>query len=411
MSAFPLAQLGTCLGRAATWNPLRSSVDDVFCYIDLSSVDQDTKTISDAREVACGEAPSRARQLVTAGDVLVSTVRPNLNGVARVPAELDGATASTGFCVLRPEPNKIDGSYLFQWVKSSAFVGNMVSMAAGASYPAVSDRIIFESLVPLPPLEEQRRIAAILDQAEALRTQRRAALAQFDSLAQSIFLDMFGDPVANPKGLQKLPIGLVADISTGSTPSRSEEDFFGGSIPWVKTTEVAGEVISSTEEKLTEKGLRAIRGKLHPKNSIVVAMYGQGQTRGRSGLLGIEASCNQACGVVRPNNKFVPLFMFIQLLSAYDRLRALGRGGNQENLNLQLLGSFEVLLPELAQQHIFATRIQAIETLKANHRAALGELDALFASLQHRAFNGELTSAKTTRPATAGMREALHLPG
>lgn len=160
MSVRSLVQLGTCLSRASTWNPLQASSEDVFCYIDLSSVDQDTKLISDAREVACGEAPSRARQLVAAGDVLVSTVRPNLNGVARVPSELEGAAASTGFCVLRPEPKKIDGGYLFQWVKSSVFIGDMVRKATGASYPAVSDRIIFESSIPLPPLEEQRRNAA-----------------------------------------------------------------------------------------------------------------------------------------------------------------------------------------------------------------------------------------------------------
>jgi type I restriction enzyme, S subunit len=212
MSVRSLVQLGTCLSRASTWNPLRASTDDLFRYIDLSSVDQDTKAISDAREVACGEAPSRARQLVSSGDVLVSTVRPNLNGVARVPSELDGATASTGFCVLRPEPKKIDGSYLFQWVKSSAFVGDMVAKATGASYPAVSDRIIFESSIPLPPLSEQRRIAAILDQAETLRTQRRQALAHLDTLTQSLFLDMFGDPASNPNGLPRMKLGeLIAE--------------------------------------------------------------------------------------------------------------------------------------------------------------------------------------------------------
>ena len=215
MSLPSLVPLGTCLSRASTWNPLRESADELFRYIDLSSVDQDTKTISDAREVACGEAPSRARQLVAHGDVLVSTVRPNLNGVARVPAELDGATASTGFCVLRPEPNKLDGSYLFQWVKSSAFISDTVSKATGASYPAVSDRIIFESPIPLPPLEEQRRIAAILDQAETLRTQRRQALAHLDTLTQSLFLDMFGDPVVNPKGWGKRPFGTVCETRLG----------------------------------------------------------------------------------------------------------------------------------------------------------------------------------------------------
>ena len=174
--------LGDLVEPAKTWNPSRSPADEVFDYIDLSAVDQDAKLITGAREISCGEAPSRARQLVARGDVLVSTVRPNLNGVARVPDQLDGATASTGFCVLRARESKFDGGYLFHWVKSPAFVADMVNKATGASYPAVSDRIIFDSRIPLPPLAEQRRIAEVLDRAEALRAKRRAALAQLDSL-------------------------------------------------------------------------------------------------------------------------------------------------------------------------------------------------------------------------------------
>ena len=210
MSAYPSTPLGSCVLRVETWNPLRAAPDEEFRYIDLSAVDQDTKSITEAREIACAEAPSRARQLVRTGDVLVSTVRPNLNGVARVPNDLNGATASTGFCVLRPDPEKLSGRYLFHWVKSAAFVGDMVSKATGASYPAVSDRIIFESLFPLPPLGEQRRIAAILDQAETLRTQRRTALALLDSLTQSLFLDMFGDALASD---ERTPMGeLVSEF-------------------------------------------------------------------------------------------------------------------------------------------------------------------------------------------------------
>ena len=277
-----------------------------------------------------------------------------------------------------------------KWVYYMLQSFGLEQYSQGAGVPTLNRNLVHCEPVNVPPLEEQRRIAAILDQAETLRTQRRAALVQLDSLTQSIFLDMFGDPVTNPKGIRKAALVDVAEISTGSTPGRGADGYYDGSIPWVKTTEVSGGVIRDTEEKLTDAGLRAIRGKLHPVDSILVAMYGQGQTRGRCALLGIEASCNQACGVIKPNQSFLPSFMFVQLSLAYVRLRALGRGGNQENLNLQLLGSFEVLLPPLPLQQTFATRIQAIASLKATYRTALTELDALFASLQQRAFAGEL---------------------
>ena len=215
MSALKAIPVGDLVESVMTWNPLRVPHQEVFNYIDLSAVDQTTKSILGAREITCGEAPSRARQLVLTGDILVSTVRPNLNGVAKVNSDLDGATASTGFCVLRPQVGRMSSSYLFHWVKSPQFVADMVTKATGASYPAVSDRIIFESLIPAPPLPEQRRIAAILDQADALRAKRREALAQLDSLTQSIFIEMFGDPVSNPKNWMTLPFSEACETRLG----------------------------------------------------------------------------------------------------------------------------------------------------------------------------------------------------
>ncbi|MGQ0708352.1 MAG: restriction endonuclease subunit S [Rhodoferax sp.] len=378
MSGRSLVQLGTCLSRASTWNPLRVSADDVFRYIDLSSVDQDTKAISDAREVACGEAPSRARQLVAAGDVLVSTVRPNLNGVARVPSELDGATASTGFCVLRPEPKKLDGSYLFQWVKSSAFISDMVSKATGASYPAVSDRIIFESAIPLPPLEEQLRIAAILDQAETLRTQRRQALAHLDTLTQSLFLDMFGDPVANPK-YQTGTIRQFVEANSGKS---------------------AKAVLSESLTDVPIYGGNGINGwATTPLYDQPVLVFGRvGQQCGNAFL-------TEGPSWVTDNAIVVRIADASRLIAKYvlHAFQGSDFSSRVKHLDLPFINQGMILdnpipLPPLTLQQTFATRIQAIDALKATHRTALAQLNALFASLQQRAFAGELTAQAPTTP-------------
>ena len=395
VSARRLVQLGTCLHRAVTWNPLRSRADDVFRYIDLSSVDQDTKTISDAREVPCGDAPSRARQLVAAGDVLVSTVRPNLNGVTRVPSELGGATASTGFCVLRPEAKEIDGSYLFHWVKSSDFVGDMVRKATGASYPAVSDRIIFESLIPLPPLEEQRRIAAILDQTETLRTQRRAALAQLDSLTQSIFLDMFGDPVTNPKGFEIKPLAGVTKFENGDRSANypSGDDIKQSGVLFLSTKNiVASKLDLSKSQFITrEKFASLSRGKALA-GDLIITLRG---TLGSCCIFDCEqetAFINAQMMIIRPTDNVLSQYLHALLTSddAKAHFDYIGRGAAVPQLTAAQLAELKVLLPPLPLQQTFATRIQAIESLKATHRAALAELDALFASLQQRAFAGKL---------------------
>jgi type I restriction enzyme, S subunit len=170
-------------------------------------------------EIDSHEAPSRARQLVAKDDVLVSTVRPNLNAVAYLEEEFDGATASTGFCVLRAKSNKLDSRYLYYWVHITYFIDDMVRESTGASYPAVSDSIIKKNEIPLPPIEEQKRIAAILDKADRVRRKRQEAIRLTEELGRSIFLDMFGDPVTNPKGWEIVEIDQIVDaIESGWSP-------------------------------------------------------------------------------------------------------------------------------------------------------------------------------------------------
>ena len=208
--------IGDYVGKCQTWNPKSSGVGS-FDYIDLSSVDKDTKSIASIERYECSDAPSRARHLVETDDVLVATVRPNLNGVALVNGAHHGMTASTGYCVLRPDRDKLDSRFLFHWVKTGVFVQRMVDVAIGANYPAVSDAKVKASKIPLPPLAEQKRMAGILDAADALRAKRREALAQLDTLLQSTFLDMFGDPVANSMGWEVTSVGDEIDFLTSGS--------------------------------------------------------------------------------------------------------------------------------------------------------------------------------------------------
>lgn len=165
-----------------------------FTYVDLSSVDSVSKRIVAPVEVAVDEAPSRARQNLRTGDVLVSTVRPNLNGVAAVESHLNGAIGSTGFAVLRADVGRLDQRYLFHWVRTQQFIEAMTRVATGASYPAVSDAMVKSSHIPLPALTEQRRIAAILDEADSLRVLAAMPAKRVDEFEDARFLDLFGDP-------------------------------------------------------------------------------------------------------------------------------------------------------------------------------------------------------------------------
>lgn len=390
-SNFPLVLIGDLVQQVAKWDPRKAQENKPFTYIDISSVNRKTKAVEEVSRVFAREAPSRAKQLVRTGDVLVSLVRPNLNVVACLDSSLNGATASTGFTVLRCKDDKLLSRYLFHWVRTSYFIEEMVKLATGASYPAVSESIVKESKLPLPLLEEQRRIAAVLDKADEIRRKRKEVIAMLDSFLQSSFLDMFGDPVMNPKDWKVKEIAEIANVATGTTPSRRNGNYYGGSIPWVKSTEVDWGTITSTEEMLTISGMRDSRCKIHPRKSILIAMYGQGKTRGKSAILGIDACTNQACAVIHPNEKYNTQFLTTLLKLSYTALRDLGRGGNQPNLNLSLVKTFKAIFPPKDLQHNFSGIADSILRVRQQAEIQSNHAENLFLSLRQRAFSGELS--------------------
>ena len=230
--------------------------DDEFQYLDIASVDRDTRSILSPQTIHTAQAPSRARQLVQADDVIVSTVRPNLNTVAHVAAEYDGAIASTGFCVLRANPAVLDHRYLYHWISSQKSVDYLVSVATGASYPAVSDKIIKGMDFDPPPLEEQKRIAAILDKADSLRRKRAQAIALADDFLRATFLDMFGDPVTNPKGWPVKPLGtLIEKIKSGWSAPSTDAEYIEGTLGVLKVSAVSSGYFKRAEAKVVDPSI------------------------------------------------------------------------------------------------------------------------------------------------------------
>jgi type I restriction enzyme, S subunit len=391
MSAPPLSAIGDHVDSVSSWMPERDDPNGVFTYVDLSAVDQDAKVVSGAREIACAEAPTRARQLIRAGDVLVSTVRPNLNGVALVPPELDGATASTGFCVLRPRASQLDARYLYQWVKSPRFVSDMVRKATGASYPAVSDRIICESKLPLLPLLEQRRTAEILDKADSLRAKRRAALTQLDTLTQSIFLDMFGDPSTNPKGWPTVNFGKVCETRLGKMLDQKKQTgehrrayLRNANVQWFRF-----DLTSLLEMDFDEEDRKALR--LEPGDLLICEGGEPGRAAVWRGALD-ECYFQKALHRARPDPHFANseyLSWLLWFLAQRGQLSGV-TSATIAHLTGEKLAVLPTMLPPLSSQIEFARILSQMHGLERGHLAASAELDSLVASLQHRAFRGEL---------------------
>lgn len=244
--------------------------------------------------------------------------------------------------------------------------------------------------VPEPPLPEQARLVSLLAEGDALNHLRLRAFSRAAQLRPALFSATFGDPFTNPNHWPSRTLGDITTVKTGRTPSRSLAGNFGGSIPWVKTTEVNGTVIMDTVEKLTEQGLLSVRGQLFPRGSILIAMYGQGRTRGQSGVLGTEAFCNQACAVLLPNDSMLTEYALTFLEMSYHRIRRLAHGASQDNLNLQMIRSVAVPLPPIPLQEEFAQRVGEIRQMQAIQTDSRHRVDALLQSLLQRVFDREV---------------------
>lgn len=184
-------------------------------YFDIASVDNIEKQITGYTTYKFAEAPSRARKKVEKGNILVSTVRPNLNAVALFDEETENMpVASTGFCVLECKANT-SPRFLFRYLQSQSFVRAMVSQATGASYPAVSDKIVRDTKLPAYSYEEQIQIANVLDATANIISKRKHQLQKLDELVKARFVEIFGNPLKNDKDFPTILGETLFKLSNG----------------------------------------------------------------------------------------------------------------------------------------------------------------------------------------------------
>ncbi|VAX07884.1 Type I restriction-modification system, specificity subunit S [hydrothermal vent metagenome] len=188
-----------------------------------------------------------------------------------------------------------------------------------------------------------------------------------------------------PEGWKVLTIEKMAKVTSGGTPSRSKSEYWEGSVPWVTTAEVHFNTIYDTKQKITLAGLENSSAKLFPPKTILMAMYGQGKTRGQVAQLGIEASTNQACSAILLKKDFFPEYYYLYLQSQYKNIRNLSNSGGQKNLSARLVKSILVPVPPFLEQtkiaKILSTWDQAIETTEKLIKNSRAQKKALMQQL------------------------------
>jgi type I restriction enzyme S subunit len=207
-----------------------------------------------------------------------------------------------------------------------------------------------------------------------------------------------------PEDWEVKSLGELAFVTAGGTPSRANSRYWNGDIPWITTSEVDFDTICHAQQHITKEGLNNSAAKLLPRGTILMALYGQGKTRGKVGVLGIEAAANQACAAISLNRGVSSEFIFYQLASQYDSIRRLSNNGNQENLNGSLVRSITILLPPLPEQRAIATALGDVDALlDALNRLIVKKRDLKQAAMQ------QLLTGKTRLPGFTGEWDQVKL--
>jgi type I restriction enzyme S subunit len=341
------------------------------------------------------DAPSRARKEIFEGDVLVSTVRPNLNAVAIVPSNLNGQIASTGFCVLRPNKSVVESKFLFYFTLTPGFIDALTSKVRGAHYPAVSDQDIKAVDLLLPPPSEQHRIVEILDQADELRKKRDKADTKAARILPALFYKMFGDPATNPKGWQVKPLSEITIGKPQYGANASAIEWKEGKPRYVRITDI------SEDGNLHKTGITTLDldewepYRLVPGDLLFAR---SGNTVGKTYLYRKEEGlCAYAGYLIRfkPNTNFVEpcyLFAFTQTDHYRGWVEAHKRVAGQPNINGQEYASLHIPCPPIQLQQRFAHMLEDVLNSRRILFTAGEQMKYLFQVLLHRAFTGDLTA-------------------
>lgn len=336
------------------------------------------------------------------GDIVVSKINARKRAIGVVPsAVMVGITMH--FRALIPDTDAVDTTFLWLALRSTYCKNQFEIETGGVGKGEISEERLLSIKVPIPPLETQRAIVAAWD---AVQTLQRDGLSQIQARERQIdadFLAALGlqmprrakprkcfavwwkdlerwgvqinrDKLRQPSEpiYEGLSLREICKIGSGGTPKSNRTDFYGGDILWVRTTEVKNALITQTGISITETGLNSSSAKIYPKGSILVAMYGQGATRGRTGKLGMDAATNQACAVL---HHFIPEvepdYVWCYLMSQYDNLRSLASGNNQPNLNAEMVGSLKIPLPPLETQRAIMAQVASERDEVGLERAAL----------------------------------------
>lgn len=311
------------------------------------------------------------------GNVLFGRRRAYLKKAAVAP--FDGI-CSGDITVIEAKPDRILPELLPFIIQNDALFDFAVGKSAGSLSPRVKWEHLKNYEFELPDMDKQRELLALLWAMVNTKKSYQKLIAATEELVKSQFMEQFGDATKNPKGLSTVLISEIAECYAGATPSTKVSAYWNnGTIPWMSSGEVHAGRVQNTEKKISQAGYNSCSTKMVPANSVVIALAGQGKTRGTVAINKIELCTNQSLCCIIPNKKIMSDYLYYHLKLRYDEMRQLsgiaeGRGG----LNLKLVQGIRILLPEIEEQSRFVDFARQSDKSKFELEQALAELTATY---------------------------------
>jgi type I restriction enzyme S subunit len=299
-----------------------------------------------------------------------------------------------GTKVLSPNKKLFDPQYFYYQLLSF----NIPSRGYNRHYKSLKEKVLQK-----PELPEQRKIAYVLSTVQKAIEQQDKLILRTTELKKALMQKLFteGTKIENqkqteiglvPESWDVTTVGAIADVTSGGTPSRKDNKFWeNGNIPWVKTGEVNYCIINNAEEYITELGLKNSSAKLYPKGTLLMAMYGQGITRGKVAILGIDATINQACAaILAKNTNVIPEYLYYFFEHNYDYVRGLSHGANQKNLSGNIIKDIEISFPkDITSQMFIVSSLKCFDDKKLVHQKKKQTLSNLFRTVLRELMTGE----------------------
>ena len=274
------------------------------------------------------------------------------------------ATTNQAIAGIKIKDNSISTDYLYYYLRS---LENYVKdIGNGAAQQNINQTILKNFTVPVISKEKQNQICSELENIENVLLKKQHDLASLDELIKSRFIEMFGDPNFNDKNWDRLQIRDIGECVAGATPSTKVNEYWeNGTISWLSSGEVHKRRIYSTDSKITQSGYDHASTKMVPAHTVLLAMAGQGKTRGTAAMAEIPLCTNQSiCSIVN-NEKINPEYLMEYLTLEYNELRSASNGGEgRGGLNLKIIGDFPINVPPINLQNEYAEFIKQIDKSK-----------------------------------------------